>query len=200
HKLERVQLVIVGSGRILREERIGNCAPPIDPRRIAEVVARQGFTRVRVTDDVLPRYGAEGCRKGVRVKIALNRFGEIRGQREIGRCPSALTREQLAEKLRAEGFKRIRFVEGAGDGHVVEACQGEQRLRINFSPYGETEFDRVLGPCKSPRIGKLLDDFKERGATNATLYIEGCRKGRRIQVEYDRFGTALNARRVGRCK
>ncbi|MGI9385589.1 MAG: hypothetical protein ACR2PO_20750, partial [Methyloligellaceae bacterium] len=48
-KLERVQLVIVGSGRILREERIGNCAPPIDPRRIAEVVARQGFTRVRVT-------------------------------------------------------------------------------------------------------------------------------------------------------
>lgn len=198
-KLDRVRLVIVGSGRIQREERIGNCAPPIDPRRIAEVVERQGFTRVRVTDDVLPRYAAEACRKGVRFEVGLNRFGEIRGQRKIGRCPSTLTREQLAEKLRAEGFRRIRFVEGGSGGHVVEACQGEQRLRINFSPYGETEFDRVLGPCKSPRIGKLMDDFKKRGVTGATLYMEGCRNGKRIQVEFDRFGTALNARRVGRC-
>ena len=198
-KLDRVRLVIVGNGRIQREERIGDCAPPIDPRRIAQVLERKGFTRVRVTDDVLPRYGAEACRKGVRFEITLNRFGDIRDRREVGRCPTALTRQQLAEKLRAEGFKRIRFVESTASGHVVEACQGEQRLRIEFSPYGETLFDRVLGPCKSPRIGKLIDDFKERGVSGVTLYLEGCRNGRRVQVEFDRFGTALNARRLGRC-
>lgn len=198
-KRDRVRLVIVGSGRIQREERIGECAPPIDPRRIADVLERKGFTRVRVTDDVLPRYGAEACKKEIRFEIALNRFGDIRDRREIGRCPTSLSRDQLADKLRAEGFRGIRFVESGPRGHVVEACQGDERLRIEFSPYGETLFDRVLGPCKSPRIGKLIDDFKKRGTTGVTLYLEGCRNGRRVQVEFDRFGTALNARRVGRC-
>lgn len=197
--LERVRLVVVGSGRIQRERPIGRCEPAISPRRIAEVVARHGYTRVRVTDDVLPRYAAEGCRDGVRFEVVLNRFGEIRKERRLGRCAPPLTRARLAERLRADGFRSIRFIDGAADGFVVEACQGDRRLRINVSRFGETIFEKPLGPCRSPRLGKLIADFERRGLSGVSLYVEGCRDGRRVQIELDRFGTAVNRRRVGRC-
>lgn len=196
----RVDLVVVGNGRVQRERRIGRCEPPIKPNQIAGVLQKQGFTRVRVTDDVLPRYGAQACRGDDRIELVLNRFGEVRDERKIGQCPRPLTRDQLVRQLTDEGFRRISVKDDPGRGFVVEACLAEERVRINISPYGETSSEKVLGPCKSPRIGKVLRDFKQQGLNRAKIFVEGCRRGQRVKIELDSFGDKVRSRRIGRCQ
>ncbi len=199
-RLARVELYLTGNGKIWREQPIGRCDPPIDPRRIAGLLSYKGFTRVAVIDDVLPRYVARACRGNRRIEVVLNRFGEIRNQHEIGPCAAPLTRGQLAEKLRSEGFKRIRFIEGTVNAFQVEACHEGKRLRISFTLYGETEFERELGPCKSPRIDAVVSEIEGRGFSRVKIFAEGCRRGNRVQLELDRFGSTVNATRIGRCR
>jgi len=196
----RVDLVVVGNGRVQRERRIGRCEPPINPGQIAAVLQRKGYTRVRVTDDVLPRYGARACRGDDRIELILNRFGEVRDERKIGQCPRPLTRDQLVRQLKDEGFHRINVKNAAGRGFIVEACISNERVRIDISPYGETSSEKVLGPCKSPRIGKVLQDFKKQGLNRAKMFVEGCRRGQRVKIELNRFGDEVRSRRIGRCQ
>ncbi len=195
----RVDLVVVGNGRIQRERRIGRCEPPINPNQIAAVLQKKGYTRVRVTDDVLPRYGARACRGDDRIELILNRFGEIRDEQKIGQCPRPLTRDQLVRQLKDEGFRRISIKDAAGRGFIVEACISNERVRVDISPYGETSSEKVLGPCKSPRLGKVLQDFKKRGLNRAKIFVEGCRRGNRVKIELDRYGDKVRSRRIGRC-
>jgi len=199
-ELTRLELFLTGNGKIWRQQPIGRCDPPINPRRIADVLQRQGFTRVAVIDDVLPRYVARACRSNRRIEVALNRFGEIRGERDIGACAAPLTRDQLTAKLRDEGFRRIRFIEGTVDSFLVEACHSGKRLQINFSLYGETQHERELGPCKTPRIDAIVSDIENKGLSKVRIFAEGCRRGNRVRLELDRFGTPVGAKRIGQCR
>ena len=133
----RVELVLTGNGKIWRDRPIGRCDPAINPRRIADVLRDKGFTRVAVLDDQLPHYVARGCRKNRRIEVVLNRFGDIRDQREIGQCAGRMNRDQLAKKLREDGFRRIRFIDGTVDSFLVEACYEGKRFQINVSQYGK---------------------------------------------------------------
>lgn len=198
--LNRVDLTIVGNGRIMRERRVGRCEPPINPNQIAAVLERQGFSRVRVTDDVLPGYGATACRGNDRFELVLNRFGVIRDQRRIGECPKPLTREQVVKLLREEGFTRIAIQQDSRRGFIVEGCLSKERLRIALSPFGKTLSEKVVGRCQSPRIGKILRDYEKRGFSRTRVFIEGCRKGRRIRIELNDFGDQVARRQIGRCR
>lgn len=199
-RLTKVELLLSPRGNIRQEQQIGRCDPPINPARIIDILEAHGFNRVRITDDVLPHYAAEACRNNSRVLIGLNRFGEIRNEQQVGQCLPPLNRKQLLRKLEHEGFKGIRFIDGISNGYLVEACQGNTRFRINFSRYGETEFEREIGPCRSPRIGKIIRDMESNGLSGVKIYAEGCRRGQRVKIELDRFGRTVNARRVGRCR
>ncbi|MDH3580900.1 MAG: hypothetical protein OEM91_09790, partial [Hyphomicrobiales bacterium] len=196
----RMELVLTGNGKIWRDQPIGRCDPPINPRRIADVLRAKGFTRVAVVDDVLPRYVARGCRKNRRIEVVLNRYGEIRDKREIGPCSRPMSRDQLANKLRDEGYRRIRFIDGAIGSFVVEACFEGNRFQINVSQYGETQHERELGPCKTPRVDQLLADIENKGLSDVRLFAIGCRKGNKVRLELDGFGTTVDAKRVGRCR
>lgn len=196
----KVELRLTNDGNIHNVQRIGQCEPPIDPARIADVLGSAGLTRVVVTDDQLPRYQAQACRGTVRVEVALDRYGTIHGERAIGQCPGRLTRDQLAMRLRSEGYRNIKFVDGVTQAHLVEVCDDKQRYQISFTLYGDTQYERVLGPCRSPRIRKIISDMEERGMSRVNIFAEGCRKGKRIRLELDRYGSTLNARRIGNCR
>ena len=61
---KRFEIAVGRKGKIQTSKRIGNCAPPIDPKALPAILAKRGFDRVEIIDDRLPRYRAEACRGG----------------------------------------------------------------------------------------------------------------------------------------
>ena len=187
------------NGAILRERRVGRCDPPIHPATIPALLTRYGFTRIDIIDRKLPRYIAQACRDTQRFEISMNRFGEIVDERTIGRCELPLSASDLKVKLREIGYDRIRILEDAASGFVAEACEVGVLFRLELTKYGETVSEQRLGNCPSRRVGKILKQLEKNGMTNTTIYVEGCRKRKRVRVALDRNGTIVSRDDIGRC-
>ena len=108
---ERLELVLNRRGRIRDERRIGRCPAPINPRDIANVLNKAGFNRIKVTDNKLPRYVAQACRGANRIEITLNRYGEIRDEKPIGKCRTRIDPRNIANLLSKRGYTRIEIID-----------------------------------------------------------------------------------------
>jgi len=197
---DQVALLVGRDGVILRERRIGKCDPPIHPATIPALLARYGFTRIDIIDRQLPRYVAHACRDAQRFEVSMNRFGEIIDERQIGRCELPLSAADLVVKLRDAGYGQIRIVEDKASGFVAEVCVGGSLLRLELTKYGETISERRLGDCPSRRVRKILRQFEKNGMTGATIFVEGCRKGKKLRIELDKFGAIVRRNVIGRCR
>ena len=195
-----VALLVRSDGVILREKRVGRCDPPIHPATIPALLARYGFTRIDIIDRQLPRYIAHACRDAQRLEISMNRFGEIIGERSIGRCALPLNAAELETKLRDIGYGRIQIVEDRARGFVAEVCEGGSHLRLELTKYGETISENRLGDCPSRRLRKILRQFEKNGMTGAKIFVEGCRKGKKLRIELDQFGAIIERNVIGRCR
>lgn len=197
---DRLGLVVNRSGGIVREKRIGRCDPPIHPAAIPSLLAGYGFSRIEVVDRKLPRYLAHACRGNTRLEIALNRFGEIRDERPIGRCDPPLTGADLEQKLRDAGFTGVKILDQRANGFTAEVCEDATLLRLELTIFGETVTQTPLGTCPTRPIGDVVQDFERQGISQPTLFIEGCRRGRRVRIELDRTGEEVDRRVIGRCR
>jgi len=197
---DAVALLVGRDGVIKKERRVGRCDPPIHPATIPALLARYGFTRINIIDRNLPRYIAHACREAQRYEISMNRFGEIVGERTIGRCELPLSAANLVIKLRDIGYDRVRIIEDRASGFVAEVCEGGSRLRLELTKYGETISEHRLGDCPSRRVRKILRQFERNGMTAAKIFVEGCRKGKRLRIELDRFGAIAGRNVIGRCR
>jgi len=200
HGDNRVKLVVGPAGGIVREQRTGRCDPPIHPASIPSRLARYGFSRIEVVDRRLPRYLAHACRGNERLEIAMNRFGEITDERRIGRCDPPLNRQMLEERLRGAGYTDVNIVEHRADGFVADVCEDAELLRLELTIFGETVTQKRLGDCPTRPVGDVLRDFERRGFAGATLFLEACRKGRRVRIELDRTGDEAGRQVLGRCR
>ncbi len=197
---DRVALRIGHDGAILKERRIGRCDPPIHPATIPAVLARYGFTRIEIVDRRLPRYVAHACRDTERLQISLNRFGEIVGERSIGRCQPRLSVAAMETRLRDIGYHPVRIVEHSDAGFVAEVCEDGTRLRLELTRYGETLSEQRLGECRSRRVRKILRELEKDGVRGATAFVEGCRKGKRVRIQLDPQGSFVERTVIGRCR
>jgi len=197
---DEVTLLVGREGVIQRERRVGRCDPPIHPATIPAFLARYGFTRIEIIDRKLPRYIAHACRDAQRLEISMNRFGEIVDERKIGRCELPLSAADLEIKLREIGYSRVRIVEDNASGFVAEVCDRGSLFRLDLTKYGETISEKGLGKCQSPRIGKILRQLESNGMTSATMFVEGCRKGKQVRVRLDRHGSIAGRKVIGRCR
>ncbi len=195
----RVELVLSRRGKIREERRIGRCQPPIDPRNIARVLRDQGYDRIKVIDNQLPRYAAEACRRDDRMEIVLNRYGVIRDELRIGACKSALSPRQFLKVLRERGYSRIRYRGQDGPDFLVRACFKTKRYRARFSQYGEVLTRREAGSCVTPTLDSLAERFAKRGVERLSFYVEGCRKGVLYRTQIDAFGDPVARKRMGKC-
>jgi len=54
--------------------------------RIRNKLRHRGFYKIRFTDRYLPVYKARACKNGKRIKMRINRWGEVTRRRQIGWC------------------------------------------------------------------------------------------------------------------
>lgn len=96
----RLRLELDRFGTTKTTEEIGDCEAfdedrtPVNPSlpgvlkpdEVEDILASQGFSDIRFTDRALPRYVAEACRGGNKLKLVINRYAEITDRTVIGGC------------------------------------------------------------------------------------------------------------------
>jgi hypothetical protein len=197
---EAVSLQIGRDGAVIRERRTGRCDPPIHPATIPAILARFGFTRIAVIDRKLPRYVAHACRGTQRLEISMNRFGEIADEKSIGRCNPPLNAAGLTDKLRGIGYDTVRIIRNHASGFVAEVCEDGTRYQLQLTRHGETLSEKRVGDCQSRRVRKIIKQFEAEGIRNTRMYVEGCRKRKRVRIELDQHGSVVRRNVIGACR
>lgn len=195
----RYELLLTRKGEIRRTQRIGRCAERLQPNRITAFLEEKGYNRVEVIDDQLPGYVAAACQKNQRVELSLDRWGEITGRQVIGKCPSSLDREQIVELLVNEGFTRVEVAKSSNGNFEISACRDGIAKYAVLSRYGELISERDGKRCKERSISEILDRLDARGFRNTTIYAEGCRRGNKVRLHFDRNGDRINRELLGKC-
>ncbi len=197
---DKVRLRLAQNGRIQRQDIIGTCQRPIRPQNIARTLNRLGYSRVTVIDDQLPVYKAEACRQNSLMRVRMNRYGEVISASRLGPCSPPLTRQQIVQMLQRRGANRVEIVSSNSRGFRATACYRLERREYRIDPYGAILNRQTVGRCEqAPRLNSVLDNFRSRGMRNVRILVEGCRNGRRLQIELNQFGDEINRRRIGRC-
>ena len=204
----RVELVLSRRGEIRDSRRIGRCAPPIDPRDIARVLRDRGYSQIKVTDNQLPRYAAEACRKGQRYEVRMNRFGEIRDERRIGACRRPINPDQIARILRDKGFNRIKIVDDQLPRYLAEACRANDRMEVTLNRFGDIVDQLRLSACRPALNAKqFLEVLRDRGyrriryrGQDGTDYlVRACYQNKRYRARFSQYGEVLTRRNAGPC-
>lgn len=195
----QIELRLNNNGAITGERRTGRCDPPIHPAGIPNLLARYGFSRVDVIDRQLPRYVAHACRGQERVAVSMDRYGEIVDENRIGRCDPPLTSAQLEAKLRDVGYGKVRVIDRTNSGFIAEVCEDRRLIELTLTVYGETISEKELGRCESRRVGGVLKSLEKRGMSNPRMFVVGCRKGMKVWLELDRYGSVASSTVKGRC-
>lgn len=195
----KFRLLVDRQGNILDETRAGLCEQEIDPRDIPAILAKRGFSQVDVVDDRLPRYVAIACKDGKQVELTLNRYGKIVKTKRIGKCAKRLSRDEIVSILDGRGFKRINVITADDAGYTIDACYKGRFLRMQFTIYGDFVSERDRGQCRSRRVTEILDKLEDAGVGKLEMYVEGCRRGRRVQYPIDALGDLGKRKRIGSC-
>jgi len=197
---DRMRLRLAADGTILRRTVIGVCAAAFTPRNIAERLRELGYRRIKVIDDELPVYQAEACRRDSLIRVRMNRFGEIMSTSRLGQCAPRLNRGQVVAMLQKRGARRVEILKSDNNGFRATACYRLERRQYTIDPYGVILNREVVGRCgQAPRLDSVVKDFRSQGIRNLRILVEGCRRGRRLQIELDQYGDEIGRERVGRC-
>lgn len=195
----RFELTMTRSGEVLERRRAGDCARALTIAELPAVLEQKGYERAVVIDPRLPRYKAEACRRGDRLELTVNRFGEILNEVKIGRCSPPARAEDISEIMRRDGYSSIKVVDNGDKGYVATGCKANRREEFLFSRYAEILKQRDLGRCTSASVQELADALRAEGVDRVQFYAEGCRGNRRVRIQYDSFGQETGRERVGPC-
>ena len=195
----KFELVINRFGEIRGEKRIGKCAPPIDPKKLAVFLEDKGYERVEIISEELPIYEAQACYGADLVNLQLNRYGTITSRQVIARCRQNLSETELVEILEAEGFTRVDITRNNRGNFRIEACLEGFKKFATLTPFGELLSERDGDRCEPRNIGEIRSRLADRGFRNLTFYAEGCRKGRKIRIQFNAQGERIGRERLGSC-
>ncbi len=195
---DRVELVLNRFGEIAGSTRIGNCRPAVNPNEIVAILEEKGYRRVRLIDDRLPRYMAEGCKTGNRFEVTLNRWGNISNEVQIGKCRRAYSEEQIIASMRENGYKNI-SVKELGRNYVTRGCKENRLNEIVLSKFGELISRDDLGSCDAPRINDLAETLRNRGLSKLQFFVEACRNGSKVRISFDEFANRTGRDVIGNC-
>ncbi|MEM8796962.1 MAG: hypothetical protein AAGE61_15475 [Pseudomonadota bacterium] len=197
-KNQRVELLLTRFAEVRRTIPIGKCAPPLKAADLQRFLASKGYSRVAVIDPELPRYGAEACKDGRRVELQLTRFGRFIGERDLGICVERLSRGDVAELVKSEGYRRVR-VKKASNTYEIDACREKKRVLLKVSLSGDFLGETVRGPCTGPSITNIHNNFVQDGVQKLRIFAFGCKKGQKVRYRLDEFGKVTETKIQGTC-
>ena len=197
---DRLRLRLAANGYIQRQNIIGTCARPITPGSIARRLRDLGYSQIKVIDDQLPVYKAQACRQNSLMRIRMNRYGEVISQSRLGPCSPPLTRQQIVRMLQQRGANRVEILLQNSRGFRAAACYRLERRQYRIDPYGTILNREVVGRCPpAPRLNSILEGYRSTGMRKMRILVEGCRNGRRLQIELNQYGDEISRTRIGRC-
>lgn len=220
-------------------DRLGQMAQRLDDRSarapgaggtgfIEERLSERGYRRIVIIDGQLPRLIAEACQGADRVRLVINRWGDVVNSVVIGRC--AARRDEFTEgplvairaQLRSQGFTQIRFLDRNAP-YRVEACGPRGALlNLTVSRFGDVIDRQPIGRCEPlPPGGEIgrpggraeltpeeirpllrAQGFRDIRYTDRNLpgyRAEACRDDTRYDLAINRFGQVRSATPIGRC-
>ena len=196
-------------GRVTERQDVGPCrVAGLTRGQITQILRRDGYQRIVVTDDQLPRYSAEACRDRDRLRIHMNRRGIIRSERRIGVCGRQFDPNQITALLEKNGYDRIEVIDKRRPPYVAQACRDQSKLQITIGRYGRITRERNIGSCLQPinpaNLAEILGkDGYDRVVvirSNRTPYlVEACKRSSLMELTIGRFGQIRKEERVGRC-
>lgn len=206
----RYQMTFNRRGELADRQDIGRCAAEgLSGTEIVEALRRQGYRRVVVTDDQLPRYIAEACRDNERLRIELNRRGQIRTERRIGNCRNRLDPASISALLEKNGYERIEVIERRRPPYVARACnKANDKIEITIGRFGQLRQENRIGTCLTAiNPANLVGVLEKNGYNrvrilrgNRTPYLtEACKQTALVELTVDRYGRVSKEERVGRC-
>jgi len=194
----RVELTMNRFGEISDSQQIGRCQNAVTPDQIVQSLKERGYTQVKMIDDKLPRYVAQGCKDRRRIEVTLNRWGEIANEVNVGRCQDALNAKQITASMRENGYKNV-SVTRKGRDFVAKGCRDNRYNEIVLSRFGELVSRRELGSCDAPRINDLAETLRKRGLDGLQFFAEGCRNGKKVRIAFDEFANRTGREVIGGC-
>jgi len=195
----KFELLLTRYGQIRKSTPVGRCALPLQPNQLKNFLVRKGYDQVEVINDRPPRFQATACLNNDRFELELSRYGDITSREVIGQCRSTMGKQEIADLLRSEGFTRISIDQNQNGGFEVSAClDGFQKFAV-LSRFGELLSERDGKRCKSRRVSDVLQTLSDRGFRKTKIFSEGCRRGRKIRIQYDANGDEIRRERIGAC-
>ena len=196
-------------GDVTDRQDVGPCrSNGMTKERLAELLQREGYRRIVITDDQLPRYAAEACRNGDRLRLQMNRRGIIRSERRIGQCGRQLDPNTIAALLERNGFDRVEVVDKRRPPYVAQACRDQNKFEISIGRYGRLLDERRIGRCRTrinpANLAQILgkdgyDRVNPLRTNRAPYLVEACKGNALVELTIGRFGRIRNEERVGRC-
>lgn len=205
---DRVRMEVTPGGRVKNSSKIGDCRTEVGQQEAGAQLVRRGYLVLRLRERRGGGFLAEVCQGRDRYDVRLNRFGDEVDRDRVGRCRVRLNPAQIAAKLRAEGYNRLKFTDDQLPRYRVEACDKLRRVELTLNRRGEIRDQVRVGECTPPinprQIGRLLRDkgYNRVNVIDAQLpryMAEACRDTNRVRVVLTRFGDVRNEKRIGRC-
>lgn len=197
--LTRVELVISSDGDVRQENDLGRCRRAIDPRDLVKIMRDSGFDRIKVIDDQLPQYVVEACRQNRRSELTLDRFGSIVDQYNLGECALRVDRHQLLKLVKSRKLTRAKVISQNNGIYIVDLCDGASRKHVTYNIFGELIRQKEIGVCNSRTVLDVSNAFANRKISDLEFFAEGCRKGRKIRIEFNNIGDPVGRKNLGKC-
>lgn len=154
----------LGQGAFDRSDGGADAAPPHGARvlRVSEETDRvtrklrdDGYSDIEFIDDQLPVYLVRACWRGQRLRLRLNRLGDIRQRTSLGQCQPGQTERvrraiepsQARDLLRRLGYEAISLTDRTPPLYTALACIGANRYRVRMNRDGDIEFRERAGRC-----------------------------------------------------
>ncbi|MEO1693754.1 MAG: OmpA family protein [Pseudomonadota bacterium] len=189
-----LSLTVGRRGRIRDRERIGRCGAASEAGREVNLrrnLRGRGFTRIALIRERRNATVFEACRGSRRVRLVVERDGEIRRRRRVGFCErnqeretrrerprrnAVLSRDEVRAFLRQRRYRNISFVDVRDGLVVVEACRRLRKFRVAVdSDSRQISRRRRIGWCArnrnapTGRIARPQIDFEARGRLRADV-------------------------------
>ena len=220
-EMYRVRVNLLGA--VSTRDRLGRCDIPgavkeastqrpltLDKEQVTAKLRAQGYSRIRWVDDELPRYVAVACtQENRRIRLVMNRRGEVRRRSIDGRCPAQranVSTDDVRRILRGEGFDRIRLETDRAPFGVV-ACLNDRRRRLIVNRRGQVVSNERAGRCRNRvNVESVTASLRGAGLRRIEVKKQGdryfadvCEGSARLQLILDPRGEEERRYRTGTC-
>ena len=196
----RSAVFVAGPGDIRQLGVVGNCWRQVTRQEVRKILRGEGYRDIEFQDYPPPPFIVAACKGRKRLEVLVAADGRIWREQQIGRCQPPLSAEALTAKLGNEGYSRIEIKRSTTNGHRLEACDGDKRVKLRLSPSGEILRKDVTDFCAPARLDEVLIDMDKRGFGRTAFFAEVCERGRKIRIGLDQYGSQRSRQDIGTCR